>query len=186
MSELEPLTLQSVDWIHVGWALALLVLAAVILVLEFFVVSMGLLSVVSIACVAGAIYFAFLAGDVVGWAFTVVTPVLAVLIVRWGVRRIRTSRLVPQAEVTSEAGYHHVADRIGVTPGAVGAMVTPARPSGRARFEGGECDVQVQGRPLETAARVVVKRIDGPIIFVGPVDDEPVENQSGDTEPVQT
>ena len=55
---------------------ALLVLAALILILEFFVVSFGLLSVVSIACVAGAIYFAFLAGEVVGWTFTVVTPVL--------------------------------------------------------------------------------------------------------------
>lgn len=187
MSELEPLTIQAVDWLHIGWAVALLVLAAVILVLEFFVVSMGLLSVVSIACVAGAIYFAFLAGDIVGWAFTVVTPVLAVLIVRWGVKHIRTSRaLVPQAEVTGEAGYHHVADRIGVAPGAVGSMVTPARPSGRARFEGGECDVQVQGRPLETNARVVVKRIDGPIIFVVPMDDDSKPDETGDTEPART
>ena len=173
MSELQPLTLQPVDWFNIGWAFALLVLAALILILEFFVVSFGLLSVVSVACVAGAIYFAFLAGDMVGWSFTVITPVVGVLIIRWGVRRIRTSkRLVPQAEVTSEAGYHHVADRIGVAPGAVGVMVTPARPSGRARFDGGECDVQVQGRPLESQAKVMVKRIDGPIVFVAPICEE--------------
>lgn len=169
MSELEPLVGQF-DWIHLGWAVVLLLLAALILILEFFVISFGLLSVVSIACVAGAIYFAFLAGPVIGWSFSLVTPLLAMLIVRWGVKRIRTSRLVAQSEVRGEAGYHHVADRIGVSLGAQGIMVTPARPSGRARFDGGECDVQSQGRPLEAAARIVVKHIDGPIIFVAPVD----------------
>ena len=60
-------------------------------------------------------------------------------------------------------------------------MVTPARPSGRARFDGGECDVQVQGRPLETNAKVMVKRIDGPIVFVTPMRDETEE-----TEPART
>ena len=177
MSELEPLAVQ-IDWVHAGWAVALLVLATLILVLEFFVVSFGMLSMVSIACVMGAIYFAFLAGPLVGWSFSLATPVLGWLIVRWGVKRIRTSQLfVPQSEVTGEAGYHHVADRIGVTLGAVGTMVTAARPSGRARFDGGECDVQVQGRPLEKEAMIVVKRIDGPIIFVAPLDDEASETK---------
>ena len=174
MNELAPLSVQPVDWLSLGWALALMTVAVAILVLEFFVVSFGLLSVVSIACVGGAIYFAFLASELVGWTFTLATPVLGVVIVRWGVRRIRTSRLVPRAEVTADAGYHHVAERIGVNIGAVGTMVTPARPSGRARFDGGECDVQVQGRPLEAADRIVVRRIDGPIIFVAPVEQESV------------
>ena len=118
MNELQPLVIQPVEWVHVGWALALLVLATLILILEFFVVSFGVLSVVSIACVVGAIYFAFLAGPVVGWLFSLATPVLGISIVRWGVERIRTSTLVPKAEVTAEAGYHHVADRMGVAPGA--------------------------------------------------------------------
>ena len=75
---------EPLSWELVAWAVALLVLSAVILVLEFFVVSFGLLTAVSIACLGGAIYFAFLAGPTAGWTLTIVTPVLAVQIVRWG------------------------------------------------------------------------------------------------------
>ena len=53
-------------------------------------------------------------------------------------------------------------------PGASGVMVTPARPSGRARFAGGECDVQAQSGVLARGAKVTVLRIDGPIVFVAP------------------
>ena len=158
---------ESLDWQMVIYTVVLLALGVVVLILEFFVISFGLLSVVSLACVASAIYLAFLAHDAIGWTMIVTTPILAYYVVRWGLRRIQTSRLVPQAEITSEAGYHHVADRLGIAAGSAGVMVTAARPSGRARFPGGECDVQVQGPAVERDARVVVLRIDGPIIFVG-------------------
>ena len=52
---------------------------------------------------------------------------------------------VPRSEVAEDAGYRHVAERLVVGPGARGVLVTPARPTGRARFAGGECDVQVHG-----------------------------------------
>jgi membrane-bound ClpP family serine protease len=105
----------------------------------------------------------------------VVVPILAVVLGRWGLARIRKSRrLVTQSEITAEAGYHHHAEKVGVHPGAAGVMVTPARPSGRARFDGGECDVQVQSGSLGRGAKVVVLHIDGPIVFVAPAaDDEP-------------
>jgi membrane-bound ClpP family serine protease len=98
-----------------------------------------------------------------------------VVLARWGLARIRRSRtLVPKSEITAEAGYHHHAETVGVHPGATGVMVTRARPSGRARFDGGECDVQVQSGSLGRGAKVVVLHIDGPIVFVAPAaDDEP-------------
>ena len=157
------------DWPTLGYAIALLALAIVLLVLEFFIVSFGLLLAASFASAGGAIYLAFLAHDLAGWTMTAAIPVLAVGLTRWGLKRIRTSRLVPQSEITAEAGYHHLADGIGVGPGSRGVMVTPARPSGRARFAGGECDVQAQSGALERDARVVVKHIDGPVVFVSPV-----------------
>ena len=126
----------------------------------------------NVASTAAAIYFAFRAADVVGWAMVIVVPILAVFLVRRGLARLRTSHIVPKSEITEEAGYHHVADRIGIGPGSIGTMVTPARPSGRARFPGGECDVQVRGGTLETSARVVVGEIDGAIVFVRPAGDE--------------
>ena len=157
------------------YALGLLVLAALLLVIELFIVSFGLLALAAFAAAGGAIYFAFLASDLAGYAFTLAIPVLAVLIVRWGVGRIQDSSIVPKSEITAEAGYHHVADRLGVEPGSVGVMVTPARPSGRARFAGGECDVQAQSGALERDAAVIVKRIDGPIIFVAAREAAPAE-----------
>lgn len=162
-----------IDWIYTGYALALLALGVVLLVFEFFIVSFGVLLAGSIASTAAAIYFAFRAGDVVGWGMVILVPILAVFLVRRGLARLRTSHIVPKSEITGEAGYHHVADRLGIGPGSIGTMVTPARPSGRARFPGGECDVQVRGGTLETSARVVVGEIDGAIIFVRPASDDP-------------
>ena len=94
-------------------------------------------------------------------------PVGALFVARWGLVRIRSSRsAVPKSEVVADAGYRHVAERLAVGPGSQGVLVTSARPVGRARFAGGECDVQVHGPVLERGAEVVVERIDGPIIFV--------------------
>ena len=168
-----------IDWIYTGYALALLALGVVLLVFEFFIVSFGVLLAGSIASTAAAIYFAFRAADAVGWTMVVVVPILAVFLVRRGLARLRTSHIVPKSEITGEAGYHHVADRLGIGPGSIGTMVTPARPSGRARFPGGECDVQVRGGTLEAADRVVVGEIDGAIVFVRPASDEPPPEGTG-------
>ena len=162
----------AIDWTLAGYAVALLGLGAVLLVLEFFVVSFGLLAAGAAASTVAALYLAFLAGEAVGWVLLVSVPLLAWHITRWGLGRIRRSHVVPKSEIRSEAGYHHATERLGVGPGSVGVMVTPARPSGRARFPGGECDVQTRGRPLESAARVVVVAIDGPTVFVRPAGDE--------------
>lgn len=162
-----------VDWQAFGLSLGLLVLAVTLLVLEIFVVSFGILLVASIASAVAAIHYAFAAAEVTGWVMTVAVPVLAVVLGRWGLGRIRKSRrLVPKSEITAEAGYHHHAEEVGVHPGAEGLMVTRARPSGRARFAGGECDVQVQSGSLGRGEKVVVLHIDGPIVFVAPATDK--------------
>ena len=171
-----------IDWIYTGYAVALLALGVVLLIFEFFIVSFGVLLAGSIASTAAAIYFAFRASDVIGWTMVVVVPILAVFLVRRGFARLRTSHIVPKSEITEEAGYHHVADRLGIGPGSVGTMVTPARPSGRARFPGGECDVQVRGGTLEASDRVVVGEIDGAVVFVRPAGDEPPPKATGNDE----
>ena len=155
------------DWTALLVSLAYLGAAAILVVLEVFVVSFGLLLIAAIGCAAGSIWYAFEAHEAAGWVSVAVIPVGALFAARWGLVRIRTSRsAVPKSEVVADAGYRHVADRLSVAPGAAGVLVTPARPIGRARFAGGECDVQVRGPVLEAGAEVVVERIDGPIIFV--------------------
>ena len=147
-------------------ACLLLLLSLGILVAEFFLVSFGLLAIAAVATAGAAIYFAFVTSDLVGWVFVVIVPLLAAATVRWGIARVQRSGLVPQAEISEDAGYHHVTAELGIQVGAEGEMVTPARPSGRARFEHGECDVQTHGRALERGAPVVVTAIDGPQVFV--------------------
>ena len=156
-----------VDWTALFVSLGLLGAAAGLVVLEVFVVSFGLLLVAAIACAVASIWYAFDAHDAVGWVSVTLVPVGGLFAARWGLDRIRSSRsAVPRSEIVSDAGYRHVADRLAVGPGSEGVMVTPARPAGRARFPGGECDVQVHGPVLEAGAAVIVERIDGPNIFV--------------------
>ena len=158
-----------VDQSALLYAFCLLGLAVLLLVIEFLVVSFGLLSLAALASAIGAIWFAFAAGDVLGWAFVVLVPVLAVVLVREGLRRLQTSSVVPQATISGDAGYHHVTERLGIAVGSEGVMVTAAYPTGRARFAAGECDVQVLAGSLEREAAVVVKRIDGPVVFVAAI-----------------
>ena len=153
-------------WIPILYAILLLLAAIALLILEFFIVSLGLLSIGSLACALAAIYFAFKLGPVVGYSFIAVATLFAIIIIRWGIRRVQTSSAVPKTAITGDAGYHHVAKRLGITIGAVGTLVTPARPTGRARFASGECDVQTRNQSLERGTDVIVDKIDGAIIHV--------------------
>ena len=155
------------DWTALLVSLGFLGAAAILVVLEVFVVSFGLLLIASIACAVGSIWYAFAAHEVAGWVSVTLIPVGALFAARWGLVRIRASRsAVPKSEVVADAGYQHVADRLSIGPGSQGVLVTAARPIGRARFPGGECDVQVRGPVLEAGSEVVVEGIDGPMIFV--------------------
>ena len=153
-------------WAPLLYAILLLLAAFALLILEFFIVSFGLITIGALACAASAVYFAFKLGPTVGYGFIAVATLSAIVISRWGIRRLQSSSAVPQTEITSNAGYRHVAERLGITIGATGTLVTPARPTGRARFSGGECDVQSRNQSLERGTQVVVERIDGAIIFV--------------------
>ena len=84
-----------------GIALALLLLGVGLLVLEIFVVSFGLLMLASAASILGAIYFAFRYGTLVGWLLVIAAAVLVSVFLRWGLARIRRSRMVPSYQPSS-------------------------------------------------------------------------------------
>ena len=155
-------------------AAGLMVLATGLLLLEIMVVSWGLLTVSAAAAAFAACAIAWKVSPVAGWVFVALVPVAAVMVVRVGLRMLQASRLVPKDEITAEAGYHHVADHAGIVPGARGELVTDALPTGRARFAGGEIDVQIEGAGLPRGAAVIVLRIDGPVAMVSAA---PVQTQ---------
>jgi len=158
-------------WTKVGLAVLLLAVAGGLACLEFVVVSGGLIAIAAVACGIGSVILAFSAGPGPGWTIAVALPVVAVLSLRWGVRALTRSTLVVQAEITADAGIHHAASALGVAVGSTGVLLTPAMPTGRARFADaaghlGEIDVVVSGAVLDRGADVRVIAIAGATITV--------------------
>ncbi len=156
----------------IAWAIALLILSAGLAIVEFLVVSWGMLLVGAAVSSIAAIALAFHAHPMAGWTFVVIVPVLFVFIIRsgFGLMRRNAAAVLP-TEITADAGIRHQATQAGVAVGTLGELVTNAFPTGRARFGGTgnpvELDVQVQGAVLSKGERVVVLSIDGAVISVG-------------------
>lgn len=149
-------------------AVALLLLAVGLAMVEFVVVSGGLLGLGAIICGVASVAYAFADGPLAGWVFTALAPILAILILKSGMSWLRRSPLVTQSEILSDAGYHHAFADQGLVKGSRGVLVTPAMPSGRARFSGTtgpiEVDVQIRGGAGETGAQVTILAIEGPVV----------------------
>ncbi|HEX3132039.1 MAG TPA: NfeD family protein, partial [Planctomycetota bacterium] len=147
-------------------AIGLLVLAGVLLLLEFLVVSYGLLAIAALGCSIAGIVLGFGSSPLIGWTLLGATPILAALVVAWGLRRLMRSDLVPKQEITEDAGYRHATEGMGVVIGTRGTLVTDAMPTGRARFPGGDLDVQIDGPAAMKGTVVTVRRIEGPSVIV--------------------
>lgn len=147
-------------------ALLMMALAVALLVLEVLIVSFGLFGILAVGAATYGIVLAFDLGPLAGWSFLLVSPVIAVVVLRWGLRRLGRSSIVPQSEISGSSGAREITQRLGIDLGTEGRLTTHARPGGRAHFPGGECDVQVVGGALDRGTVVVVKRIDGPMVFV--------------------
>ena len=147
-------------------AIALLVLAGVLLLLEFLVVSYGLLAIAALGCAIAGIVLGFGSSLVVGWTLLAATPIMAALVTAWGLRRLMRSHLVPKEEITATAGYRQATEVLGIEVGATGTLITDALPTGRARFARGEIDVQMEGAAGTKGTLVRVLRIEGPTVTV--------------------
>lgn len=149
-------------------ALALLAAALALAAIEFVMVSGGLLGIGAIGCAIAAVSYAFAAGPLAGWVFTVLTPLLGIIVLKSGLQWIRRSPLVIKDEITSDAGYHHAFTASGIGAGSQGMLVTDAFPSGRARFIGGagpvEIDVQIRGATGARGDAVTIIAVDGAVV----------------------
>ncbi len=160
----------------IAWAIALLILSAALAIVEFLVVSWGMLLIGAAISSIAAIALAFHVAPAAGWIFVCIVPVMAFFIVRSGfiLMRRNTAAVLP-TEITADAGIRQIAQAAGVAVGTIGELVTNAFPTGRARFGGTHApvalDVQVQGAVLSRGDRVVVLSIDGATITVGSVPD---------------
>ncbi|TVR14804.1 MAG: hypothetical protein EA401_03755 [Planctomycetota bacterium] len=151
-------------------ALLLFVLAAFLILLEFFLISGGLLTAVAAVLAVIAIWMGFHVDPVLGWSMLIIAPILAGVIVRYGLRRMQRSSLVTQVSIDGDAGYHHLAETYGIAVGAVGTLSTDAYPTGRCRFAGGEVDVVMRNGSGKRGQRVKVSKLEGASIHVSLTD----------------
>jgi membrane-bound ClpP family serine protease len=147
-------------------AVGFLAVAAILLLLEFLVVSYGLLAIAALGCAITGIVLGFGQSETVGWMLLAATPIIGTVVVAWGLRRLTRSDLVPKQAITENAGYRHATASLGIVEGTRGTLVTDAMPTGRARFPGGDIDVMVEGPAATKGTVVTVLRIEGASVFV--------------------
>ncbi|MGD9634883.1 MAG: NfeD family protein [Pirellulales bacterium] len=154
------------------WSLLLLLVGCVVLVLEVFIPSGGLLSVLSAAAFIGAIIIAFQHGPVTGFSF-VTTTIIAVPLVLvaafhyWPKTRIGKAflgELPTEAEVMPDDPRRELLGRVGVTRSKM-------LPSGAIEIEGQMVDAITQGKPIEPGQYVVVTEVRANRVVVRPAKD---------------
>lgn len=129
--------LTQVLWI--AFAVFLLVLCAILLVLEIFIPSLGLLTAIALMCLAGGIYLFFQVSTAVGW-IGVWTAIILIPIV-W----ILVYKLLPKTKLGSILELRNAMKAISGVPdqealdaleGQKGFVLSPLRPVGMCEFGG--------------------------------------------------
>jgi membrane-bound serine protease (ClpP class) len=151
------------------WSLLLLLVGCVVLVLEVFIPSGGLLSVLSAAAFIGAIIIAFQRGPVTGFTFVMTTIVLVPLVLvaafhYWPKTRIGKAflgELPTDAEVLPDDPRRELLGQVGVTRSKM-------LPSGAVEINGQMVDAITQGKPIEPGQYVFVTEVRANRVVVRP------------------
>ena len=156
------------------WALLILVLALVLLVLEMFVPSGGLLSVLSAVGFVTSLILAFRDNSMLGFVFLVgiavgLPLVLMAMVKYWPHTSIGRMMLnMPPPGSEEEPTYNPLDDLIG----RVGVAKSKMLPSGAVVIDGRTYDAVSTGTAIEPGDEIEVYRVEGNRVTVRPVTDE--------------
>lgn len=160
------------------WSALLTALGCLLIVLEVFIPSGGILGFLAVTSVFSALALAFYHhGPVVGFGFVVVAvvalPVSLGLAIKFFPQTPMGRRLL--LSVPTEADVSPDDDRQRARKqllGRVGTAKTPMLPSGSILIDRQTVDAVSQGMVIEAGQRVVVVEVKGNRVVVRPVDDE--------------
>jgi len=141
-------------------AVGLVVAALVLIFLEGFVPSGGLLSVAAIACAVGAVAVAFSVGPTTGVAFLVAAVLLMPVALYYALRLLRRTSMVTEPSPGGGDGTPVFA------PGTSGVTASILRPSGVAMIDGRKRSVVTQGEIIEKDVKIEVVRCEGNRVVV--------------------
>jgi membrane-bound ClpP family serine protease len=162
-----------------AWSILLMLVGCVVLVLEVFIPSGGVLAIVSTALFVGSILIAFQEGPVSGFAFVATTvvlvpAVLALAFKYWPKTKIGKAfigELPNEKDITPDDPRRELIGRVGVTRSKM-------LPSGAVEIDGQMIDAMTQGQAIEPGQPVVVIEVRGNRVVVRPAK-ESERNQRG-------
>jgi membrane-bound serine protease (ClpP class) len=152
-----------------AWSVLLMLIGCVVLVLEVFIPSGGILGVISALSFVGSILIAFQRGPVTGFAFVMTTVVAVPLVLTmafryWPKTRIGKAflgELPTDEEILPEDPHRALLGRVGI---ARSKML----PSGAVEIEGQMVDAITHGQPIEPGQYVVVVEVRANRVVVRP------------------
>ncbi len=153
----------------ITFAVLLLVFCAILLVVEIFVPSLGLLTVMAVLCLAGGLYIFFQMSATVGW-IGVWTAVVLIPVV-W----IVVYKLLPKTKLGRILELHHALKGISAVPdqekmnalnGKTGTVISPLRPVGMCQIDGKKVVCVSDSGFVEKQEQVKVIHVEGNKITV--------------------
>ena len=152
-----------------AWSILLMLVGCIVMVLEVFIPSGGVLAVVSAAAFVGSILMAFQRGPVTGFSFVMTTLVLVPAVLGlafklWPKTRIGKGfmgELPTDEEVLPDDPRRELVGRVGVTRSKM-------LPAGAVEIEGQMIDAITNGRAIEPGQYVVVTEVRANRVVVRP------------------
>lgn len=159
------------------WAVLLLFVGFILLVMEIFFPSAGVLAFLSAAALIGAIIFGFQQGVVVGVVISIATPVgiifFLVMAFKFWPRTSFGRRMMldtpPASDVLPEDPDRELLKDL---IGRVGKTRCKLLPSGIISIDGRKIDAVSEGMPIEVNQEVRVIQVRGKRLVVRPLDDD--------------
>jgi membrane-bound serine protease (ClpP class) len=155
-----------------AWSILLMLLGCIIMVLEVFIPSGGILAVLSAAAFLGSILMAFQRGPVTGFTFVLTTVIVVPIVLSaafkiWPKTRIGKAilgELPTEEEVAPDVPQRALVGRVGVTRSKM-------LPAGAVEIDGQMIDAITHGQPIEPGQYVVVTEVRANRIVVRPAKD---------------
>ncbi len=156
-----------------GWAILLMVLGCLLVVLEVFIPSAGILSLMAAAALIGSILIAFREGPATGFTFTAtvifVVPVVVTLAFKYWPKTPMGKAILGEPPTEDEVRPE---DPRRALVGRVGIARSKMLPSGAVEIDGQMIDAMSQGQVIEPGQYVTVVEVRANRVVVRPTDQD--------------
>ena len=159
-------------------AVFLYILCAMLLVIEIFVPSFGLLTVISLFCLAGGVALFFQMGTTVGWigvgVALVLIPAVWIIVYKMFPHTSMGKKLILQKVVRARGDAIQDQDQLQQMINRTGVVVTPLRPVGMCEFDGQKLECVSESGYIPANVKVKIIHIEGTQLTVRAMDPQDV------------